>query len=449
MNPYAASAFITSLSACVVGTIVFCRKSRSKLAGVFFVYSNAIALWAFLTATHSIYPSQAVSLICAKASQGVTPFIPVLFFHFVLVLLGLNRKNRFRAVLLGGYSSSLVMGAIAASSNLFVARVRPKLGFHYFMDGGAFLPLIVIFFILYSIAGLALLAWALPKHSGLKRNQLQYLFWGSLVGYASGISNFLPVYDLTLFPYPYGSLGITFYSFVTAYAIVKYRLLEVDVFIGKTLVFAGLFTFVFGVISFGVLVAQELLATYFGLKWQVALGISIFLIVLGYEPMREFLIEITDRYLFQKKYDYRKLLKDAATGIAQIESFSHLLHLVTHFITMRVRVKNAAVLTRDLGTNQFRLGYQRGYGLSTIEGYTLWPRSSLIRYFEQEKETIEIEQVKEYIEGGWEKAKRRDSVFAYDFVEIKRELEGLRASCCIPSFLGRELRNILVLGEKK
>ncbi len=46
-------------------------------------------------------------------------------------------------------------------------------------------------------------------------------------------------------------------------------------------------------------------------------------------------------------------------------------------------------------------------------------------------------------------AKQRSMLTGYDFVEIRREMEELRAVCCIPSFLGQELRTVLILGEKK
>ena len=448
-TPYTSSAYITSIAALLVGAFVFRKKNRSTLARVFFAYSCVVALWAVLTATHALARSESISLICAKAMQGVMPFIPILFLHFVWVLLGMKKKRRYGIFLSSSYLIALFVAGIAIASNLFVAGVRPKLGFVHFMDPGPFYFVLIIFSILYSSMGLGLLALAIPKATGVRKNQLQYLFWGSLVGYVSGISNSFPIYNLSFFPYPYGSLGIMFYVFVTAYAIVKYKLLEVEVIVRKTIVFAGLLAFVFGVFSFGSFVSQEFLATYLGFRWEMALAVSIFLIVLGYESMRTFLIEITDRYLFQKKYDYRKLLRDAATGIAQIESLSYLLRLVVHFITMRVRIKNVAILTRDLQTHEFRVGCQRGYPSRAVGSYFLSARSALIRYLGGEKEPVEIEKVKEFMETDQRARQRKNTVFSYDFVEIKHQMEELRASCCIPSFLGRELRNVLILGEKK
>ncbi len=230
---------------------------------------------------------------------------------------------------------------------------------------------------------------------------------------------------------------------------MKYKFIETEAVIKKTFVFAGLLAFVFCLFLLGSLMAQELLVRHWELPWEVALGISIFLLVLSYESMRTFLIDATDKFLFQKKYDYRKLLKDAATGIAQIESLNYLLCLVVHFITMRVRIKNAAIFTRDLEQHQFRLAYRRGYPQGKFRESNLFPDNALIRFLQDEKEHIEMEQVKDYIQHGRRTSKDKGSSYQHDFSEIKRQMEELGATCCIPSFLGRELRNILVLGKKK
>ena len=407
-----------------------------------------MGLSAILAATHSAVGSEKISLLSIKSAHMIIPFIPVLFLHFILVLLEREKKNKSGIFLFFSYSAALIMGSLTAVSHLFIAGVHPKLGFPYFLEPGPLYLALILFFILYSCMALGYLALEIPRVNGVRKQQIQYLFWGSLAGYASGISNFFPVYNLTVFPYPYGSFGVMLYVFVTAYAVVKYRLLEIEVIVRKTIVFAGLLAFVFGTFSFGSLLAQEFLSTYFGFQWGASLAISVFLIVLGYESMRKFLMEVTDQRLFQKKYDYRKLLKDAATGIAQIESLNYLLRLVVHFITMRVRIKNAAILTRHPQRNEFFIGYERGYPGDSLKERTLPSRGALVRYFENEKEPLEIEKVESWIDAGRQNGGKK-SIFCHDFREIKVEMESFRASCCIPSFLGRELRNILILGEKK
>jgi signal transduction histidine kinase len=173
---------------------------------------------------------------------------------------------------------------------------------------------------------------------------------------------------------------------------------------------------------------------------------SIFFIVIGFDPTRKLLINLTDKYLFQKKYDYHKLLKDASRGMSNIESLEHLLGLVVHFITMKMRVKNAAVLMREGTSDQYQLVYQRGFDKKFLT-LTLYQNDPLIHYLENHKEAVDIERVKEQVEASSYKRDKSDK--QYDFEAIRERMNQLQASCCVPSFLGRELRNVLMLGEKK
>lgn len=282
---------------------------------------------------------------------------------------------------------------------------------------------------------------------GIKAGQIKLVFIGTLIGFVGGSTNYFLWYNIPLPPYL--NILVSVYILTVAYAIVKYRFMNIEVIIRRTVVFTGLLAFVFGVLFFGLFLAQEVFATYFGFKRELATFIGVFLVVLGYEPVRAFLIAATDRFFFQKKYDYQKLLKDASRGMAQIESLNHLLGLVTHFITMRIRVKNAAVLLGDYKFSEFSMAHQRGYPKDFPDDYKLCGTNELIRYLDLEKEAVEIEQIKEYIETGKKRIKKGQVPHNYDFPEIKREMERLQAACCVPSFLGRDMRSVLILGEKK
>jgi signal transduction histidine kinase len=174
--------------------------------------------------------------------------------------------------------------------------------------------------------------------------------------------------------------------------------------------------------------------------------LSILVAIFLFDPTRKVMINLTDRFLFQKKYDYQKLLKDASRGMSNIESLERLLGLVVHFITMKMRVKNAAVLMREGTSDQYHLVCQRGFDKKFLT-LTLYKNDPLIHYLETHQEAVDIERIKEQVEAA---SYRRDkSEKAYDYEAIRERMNQLQASCCVPSFLGRELRNILMLGEKK
>ena len=64
-----------------------------------------------------------------------------------------------------------------------------------------------------------------------------------------GSGAFLPVYNISVFPFPYGNYGVVLFTAVTAYSIVKYRFMDIDFILRKTIVFAGLSFALFGLFA--------------------------------------------------------------------------------------------------------------------------------------------------------------------------------------------------------
>jgi len=110
----------------------------------------------------------------------------------------------------------------------------------------------------------------------------------------------------------------------------------------------------------------------------------------------------------------------------------------------RVRVKNAAILHYELQSRSFKLSCLRGYGedAKRVAGLTLSPSDPLLECLLRERTALDLEQLKEQAAKG-KKADLAQSPL------LRKRMEELKASCLVPSFLGKDLKNVLVLGGKK
>jgi len=370
--------------------------------------------------------------------------IPIAFLHFIYAYIGVSTKTLIVRIL--NLFAAIFVVVIFLKPDLFFDGVSSKFGFPYFPNNGPLYSAWFFFFgIVVTVAHFRLLTAAM-SFVGVKRKQAFFFFVANLIGYLGGIGCFLPVYGINVFPFPYGPCGVALFSLVTTYAILKHKFLNIEKLLQNTVIFAGLLVFVLSVSMLVTLLLQDVLSKYFGLQSSWSRGLSLFFIVFGFDPTRKLLINLTDKFLFQKKYDYHKLLKDASRGMSNIESLEHLLGLVVHFVTMKMRVRNAAVLMREGGSDQYHLVYQRGFDKNFLT-LTLYQNDPLIHYLEAHKEAVDIERIKEQVESASYKRDRSDT--AYDYEAIRERMNQLKASCCVPSFLGRELRNVLLLGEKK
>ena len=436
------SGLINAITSVALGCFILVINFKSAVSRLFALFCFSVAYWAINYFLWLKMEEMESALFFIRHAMIGATFIPLTFTAFTLKFL---EKHNWLVMTINILSCNLF--AFCSFSPLFIAGVEQRLFFKFWPQPGILFHFMLVYFLLNAVYANFLLWSAVKKAKGVRRSQILYVFIGTFVGFFGGSTNYFLWYQIPIPPIL--NILVTLYIVTVAYAIAKFKLMDIQVIIRRTLVFAGLLAFVFAVFGAATMLVREVLRTYFGASNVWSYAISLFLIVLGYDPIRNLLVNLTDRYLFQKKYDYQKLLKDASRGIAKIESLQHLLQLVIHFITMRMRVKSAAILTRrDSKNSAFLLEYQRGYEKNFLE-YRLDEINPLIHYLRTEKEAIDIERIKEYIEAGNMKKVKGQPPHAYDFHAIRRQMEDLQAACCVPSFLGRELRNILVLGEKK
>jgi len=449
---YQFSALLTAVGSLLLVILVYRKGVNERLKRQFTLYYASLFVWSLsVFICTSVYNYQ-VSYFFNQATHAAAIMIPVFFLHFTLVYLGRLKNIIEKVVLSSFYLIALFFElSVIFFSDLFFHGIEPKLSFPLFPTAGPlYTPWVISFTAAVMIAHLILFLELLSA-KGLRKKQIAFFLIANLLGYMGGIGCFIPVYGLSYFPFPYGPYGVFLLSLVSGYAILKHRLIDLEILIRKTIIFGSLFAAIFAVFSFILLIFQGLLSRYMSSNPFLHTAVSILVIVLIYNPLRSYLINLTDRFLFQKKYDYRKLLKDAAAGISQIKSLNQLLSLVVHFITMRLRTRNASMLLHDEKNNYFKSAFTRGYPVEgwLKSGHIFNKQDPLIDYLEHEHQPIDIERVKEYIETGGPKTKKGSFVRQYDYKLIKVRMDELLAACCVPSFLGKRLLGVLVLGEKK
>lgn len=441
---YALTCALSAIVTIGLAFFVFFVGRKKKMNLIYCCWAVCVGFWSLSLLFNVLANNEVWARFWIKMLHGWAILIPPFYVHFALLFLG-KQKEKIRTIKLFYYGSAFLF--LLNFSPWFVSAVyRPQFDF-WVAKPLAFYPLHMIVFVgavLYVIAEIFL---SLRDNAGNWLKQRQYFLIATLVGYSGGCANYLINYGIKVFPlYPYGNYTSCAYVVVIGLAILRYRLLGIDVIIKRTLVFAGLFGVLMAVVGAVTALAQSYVGQLVGMGVTARQFLSILIALSLFDPTRKFLTNLTDKFLFQKKYDYHKLLKDASRGMSNIESLEHLLGLVVHFITMKMRVKNAAVLMREGANDQYQLVYQRGFDKKFLT-MTLYENDPLIHYLESHKEAVDIERIKEQVEAASYQRDRSEK--AYDYEAIRERMTQLQASCCVPSFLGRELRNILMLGEKK
>jgi len=96
----------------------------------------------------------------------------------------------------------------------------------------------------------------------------------------------------------------------TAFAILKYRLYDIDILINRTLVYGTLTATLVALYSGGIVVLQRVLVLLTSERSTLAVVASTLVIAALFSPLRRRIQSFIDRRFYRKKYDARKTLEE-------------------------------------------------------------------------------------------------------------------------------------------
>jgi two-component system, NtrC family, sensor kinase len=292
--------------------------------------------------------------------------LPPLFLHFTMVFP--ERPRRWsggaagHAFVLVAYAPAVVLGltriaAVAQSASDAASFVRTTAT----LDRFEFLYLATCL-----IGGLGFLVRALSQVSTITaRRQLRWIAWGTALGagtfaigyalpYALGVQPSLPmefsVIPLSLIPLAYAS------------AIVRYRLLDIEVIVKRALVFASALAAM--VVIYGVLleaVERVFLRGNAANQWVLAFLATLVAVLLT-PPVKTFVQNLLDRAFYRDRYDYRRALLGFARDLNSDLDLNRLAERLVSRVVETLLVDRMALLLEDEVTPHFGSMWASGFG---------------------------------------------------------------------------------------
>ncbi|OGF19455.1 hypothetical protein A3I35_03410 [Candidatus Falkowbacteria bacterium RIFCSPLOWO2_02_FULL_45_15] len=202
-------------------------------------------------------------------------FIPIFYYHFILSFTGL----------LDGKKKSLIFGYILALfflslsfSPLFIKKVELALMFEFWPKPGILFHPFLLFWLAYAVYCTFLLAKHYRAVDGIKKVQTKFILWGITIGYLGGVTNYFLWYNIKIIPI--GNILVSVYVVFTAYAILKYHLMDIK------LIAAQLFSTVIVLVTFLQIFYAESQADFF-IKGVIFFITLIFAILLIRSVIRE------------------------------------------------------------------------------------------------------------------------------------------------------------------
>ncbi len=423
---YQWSFLLTAICVFPVGLFVLCKDKRSPVNRSWFALSCFTAFYAYAYQQHINAVDKDTAIFWGKLlALGAIPTSP-LFFLFTSHLTKNYAKYKKGIILAFGISPILFWSVFA---NLFFKDFHAVYVFKYYPVPGIFFIFYMAYYAVNVFFSFYCLMSYYRQNFGREKIRTQYMIFAGIIGFFSGGCTFLPLYglpSLAIF-----SLFFALYPLIISYAIVRHRLMDIEIIIKKTLVFAGLFGIVMVVVGLISTLTRELLGSYLRIPPSVSMALSAMIIIILYEPSKSLLVNLTDRYLFQKKEDIKIILNRLSENIITILDVQKVGEIILTTLKDTLRLQTGAIFVKDEKDSGYQMLEQFGIERPTRHVDQADP---LIIFLQSERGII-------YLENPDQGQKLP--------VTIQKEMDFFHAVLIAPLFFQKELIGILFLGKKK
>jgi len=427
---YSYPPFIAGFSIFLLGLFVFFHNRKERLNQIFSLMCLSIFLWLGSYSVVFSSNNKTTALFWARFSYLGIVFIPITVNHTTSLFLKIkSKKNDFIINL------SYVLGfffLLLSRTDYFFFQVK-RFFWGFYPQANFAYPLFLLFFLIYYGRGLLFLTMYLVgklknvDYSPRKHIQIKYVFWAIFIAALASV-DYIAKFNFEF--YPLGYLFMLVYVLILAYAIVTHQLMDIEVIIKKTLVFAGLFIVSYGVFAGIAYLGSTLFEKLIYNKW-IAMIPSVVVIVLILRPLENFLRNVTDKYLFQKKYDYRDLLRTFSDDVLTVLGLKDLVEMTVNKLAETVKLSSVEMFLFDDEEQEFTLAATTAQEPGE---FNFAMNSPFILYMKETEKYL-------YHEGMGRGEATENKVIGFP--------EALHSSLIIPLLHNQELLGFLSLGKKK
>ncbi len=352
----------------VPGVVVYlsCRGDSSAL--LFHLAATTLAAALLGTKTlYTIHPVWLGRILCMLFFLSYTA-IPVLFLHFTFVFPKV-RWTRYGVWLPWMYGAAVLLALWGGATYLRAAEARSMEGFHEAV-GISMILNGAVFVLMLAGVGNFILSYRMAAESA-ERKKIRWILYGLSIGtapfmffwalpYAFGMLPLVPEYVFKLFLL---LVPVTF-----AISIVRYRAMDVDLVINRSVVYG----FVLGtlLLLYALLVGSA--AVLIGRSQAVSSpwisATAAILIALLFTPLRTWAQGFVDRAFFRVQYNYRTALRRFLDEMKETGDVEEMSALIIRRVDELLPVERIGFFIVEEGTQRLRLLAHEGFDLLEKHG---------------------------------------------------------------------------------
>ena len=375
--------FLTFLTNFGLGLLVYWKGPRRQLNISFALFAWALAGWAFSICMIYALKDPDWRFFWVRISFATSSIAPSAFFYFTLIFPQEKRRIFFyKTVLI--FSPALVF----SSASLAKLMVHSAQWETMTMSYGAIHKFLSVYVLAGMFGGIFLLARSYKKSIGLKRIQIKYCLTGIFIMSVFGITSNLivPMLSSSRFSY-FGPVASLFMVGSITYAIVKHRLMDINIVLKKGTTYVLLLLLLFVPSFLLILLSQKVFFDKISYLFSVVIVALLFLITILFYRIKPQTEKAVEQILFKKLYDYRETLAEFSKAMVSILDLQSLSKKIIETITQTMGVEKASLFLWDEEKGSYSLFESKN--IKMADSAPQLPKDNpLLRYLQKVREII-------------------------------------------------------------
>ena len=436
MGLFAISGLLIGIACTPLGILTLV-KGRRFYHYIWAFLSFSVALWGFGSfKIASTLNSEDVIFWWRLAYIGVI-LIPVLLVHFLHRFLDLSGKWFIKTI----YFIAALFLFLDFYDGFFIKEVRFLYNEFYYLSSPPILyTVFVIFFVLLVIYSHIRLLQEYKKSNGIKKYQIKYLLVATTTGFSAGFLEFLPVYKIHI--YPYLHFFIAFSPLVVAYAILRYRLMDIRIVTRKIFIYLISAAFTYGIFFFLAWTFNEYFGGVFTSTAYLAGLVIAPIFVAAFLWFFSFIQKIANKYFFFSLYNYQETINNLSQKLNYLNDLDEIINLIIDTVKGTVQLDRAGVLLVEENKGIVNYKIAKVIGFKEENGISLVQDNFLTKHLKETQKPLVKEELSLLARDSKNEEERKG------FLELENNMKRIEASVCLSLTSSKKLIGIVVLGSK-
>lgn len=422
----------------LISLFVLLKNKKSELNRSFFVLGLTASFWQFpYFIIYNLTDNSAI-LFWIKIAYLWLIFIAPACYQFVVSFLNLNKR---RFVLLF-FAIAFVLTVFVMQGNYIIKGIKTFPWGNLPLVGKGYVFFLFVWFIPVILSFKYLYIEHKKAESPYNRKRIKYLLCTLPVAFLSEI-DVLPYYGINI--YPLGFIPLILFGISTTYAIIRYRLLDIEIIFKKVSLIVLGFAVAISLLYLATFYLQQYFYSLAGGGWiifpifiSLSAGIGLFRFV-------NFVIHIEEDEL-SKRFAYRSILKREAERISTAKNINELTTYLIRDFSASVNLDYAGILLLDSESKQFMLARSitRTKKREKLPAnISLSQNSPVIVELLLKKGPLIFSEIEYCIKNKTAPSAQEDFL-----TQLAEGMQRLGAEIVLPSFCEGELLAIIALGNK-